>query len=52
MAARAQVEAWLARLADERRASPHTLAGYRRDLDKLLRFMDAQGLTGFAALDA
>jgi len=52
MAARAQVEAWLARLADERQASPHTLAGYRRDLDKLLRFMDAQGLTGFAALDA
>ncbi len=51
-AARTQVEAWLVRLADERQASPHTLAGYRRDLDKLLRFMDAQQLAGFDGLDA
>ncbi|OZB59984.1 MAG: tyrosine recombinase XerC [Lysobacterales bacterium 14-68-21] len=51
-AARAQVEAWLVRLADERQASPHTLAGYRRDLDKLLRFMEAQQLADFAGLDA
>jgi integrase/recombinase XerC len=50
-AAREQVQAWLARLADERQASPHTLAGYRRDLDKLLRFMDAQDIADFAALD-
>jgi integrase/recombinase XerC len=50
-AAREQVQAWLARLADERHASPHTLAGYRRDLDKLLRFMDAQGIHNFTALD-
>ena len=50
-AAHEQVQAWLSRLADERHASPHTLSGYRRDLDKLLRFMDAQGIADFAALD-
>jgi integrase/recombinase XerC len=47
-----QVERWLARLADERRASPHTVAGYRRDLAKLLRFMQEQQLDAFDALDA
>jgi len=51
VAAQAQLDAWLARLGSERQASPHTLAGYRRDLAKLLRFMDAQGLADFAALD-
>lgn len=49
--AQAQLDAWLARLGSERQASPHTLAGYRRDLAKLLRFMDAQGIASFAALD-
>jgi integrase/recombinase XerC len=48
---RAQVEAWLARLAGERQASPHTVAGYRRDLDKLLGWMEAQGVAAFDALD-
>ncbi|MGN6383621.1 MAG: tyrosine recombinase XerC [Dyella sp.] len=52
VAAQAQLDAWLARLGSERQASPHTLAGYRRDLAKLLRFMDAQGLADFAALDS
>ncbi len=47
-----QVEQWLARLAGERHASPHTLAGYRRDLAKLLRFMQQQQLAAFDALDA
>ena len=47
-----QVEHWLTRLAGERHASPHTVAGYRRDLAKLLRFMQAQQLTSFDALDA
>ncbi|WP_049621318.1 tyrosine recombinase XerC [Frateuria defendens] len=51
MPPRAQVDAWLGRLAAERQASPHTVAGYRRDLDKLLRWMEAQGLAGFDALD-
>ena len=37
MSPAAQVEQWLGRLADERHASPHTLAAYRRDLAKLLR---------------
>ncbi|OOG49854.1 tyrosine recombinase XerC [Rhodanobacter sp. C01] len=47
-----QVEHWLSRLTGERHASPHTVAGYRRDLAKLLRFMQAQQLTSFDALDA
>jgi integrase/recombinase XerC len=47
-----QVDAWLARLAGERQASPHTLSGYRRDLQKLLHWMDAQKLSEFGALDA
>jgi len=50
-AAQAQLDAWLARLGSERQASPHTLAGYRRDLAKLLRYMQAQQLAGFDALD-
>lgn len=47
---RAQVEVWLGRLAGERQASVHTTAAYRRDLDKLLDWMDAQGIGDFAAL--
>jgi integrase/recombinase XerC len=47
-----EVDSWLARLADERQASPHTVAGYRRDLAKLLRYMQTQQLTSFDALDA
>ena len=46
-----QVDFWLGRLADERHASPHTVSGYRRDLAKLLRFMQAQELSSFDALD-
>ena len=46
------VDRWLDRLAGERQASPHTVAGYRRDLAKLLRFMQEQQLTSFDALDA
>jgi integrase/recombinase XerC len=52
MAPEAQVERWLVRLADERHASPHTVAGYRRDLAKLLHYMQAHGLHSFDALDA
>ena len=47
-----QIDRWLARLTDERHASPHTVAGYRRDLAKLLRFMQGQQLASFDALDA
>ena len=46
-----QVEHWLARLAGERQASPHTVAGYRRDLAKLLRFMQVRQIASFDALD-
>lgn len=47
-----QVDAWLGRLAEERQASPHTVSGYRRDLAKLLRFMQENQLASFGALDA
>ena len=52
MEPRSQVQAWLARLAGERKASVHTVDGYRRDLDKLLRWMEAQRLDDFSRLDA
>ena len=51
MTPHAQVDAWLTRLAVERRASPHTVAAYRRDLAKLLAWMEAQSILDFAALD-
>ncbi|MHA6205720.1 tyrosine recombinase XerC [Dyella soli] len=51
MSAQAQVDAWLTRLAGERKASAHTVDSYRRDLAKLLRWMDAQGIGGFEALE-
>jgi len=50
MPAQPQVEAWLARLGSERKASPHTIEGYRRDLDKLLRYMQKLQLTAFEQL--
>ncbi|WP_130620799.1 tyrosine recombinase XerC [Dyella amyloliquefaciens] len=46
-----QVDAWLARLANERKASVHTVEGYRRDLSKLLRWMETQGVTRFDDLE-
>lgn len=45
----ASVHAYLNHLAAERRLSPHTLAAYRRDLDKLVRHA---GTTPLEALDA
>jgi integrase/recombinase XerC len=50
MDAQPQVEAWLARLGSERKASPHTIEGYRRDLDKLLRYMQKLQITAFERL--
>jgi integrase/recombinase XerC len=47
---REAVEAFLRHFAAERAPSAHTLAAYRRDLDKLLRFMEADGLGSFDAL--
>ncbi len=51
MSAREQVDAWLARLVGERQASAHTVDAYRRDLAKLLRWMEAQGIDAFDALE-
>jgi integrase/recombinase XerC len=50
---------WLVWLAAERRASPHTLAAYRRDLEDFLRFLsdhlgetpDLKALEGLATRD-
>src|SRR3569623_1943182 len=39
-------------LAVERRLSPHTLSNYRRDLDDALRFLHAQGVASWHAVDA
>lgn len=52
MDAQAQVDAWLARLAGERKASPHTIDGYRRDLAKLMAYMQRQQIASFDTLDA
>ena len=41
------VEAFLRHFAAERAPSAHTLSAYRRDLGKLLEFMDAEGLASF-----
>ncbi|HUH55299.1 MAG TPA: site-specific integrase, partial [Rhodanobacter sp.] len=51
MSPASQVDAWLQRLASERQASVHTVDAYRRDLAKLLRFMESQGVATFDALD-
>lgn len=52
----ASEQAWLARFLDylhsERRLSPRTLDAYRRDLDTLCAFCDAQGVTRWTDLDA
>lgn len=36
---RSAIDDWMRRLGDERRASPHTLAAYSRDLAKFLAFL-------------
>lgn len=50
MSPREAVEAFLRHFAAERAPSAHTLAAYRRDLEKLLVFMEAEGLGSFDAL--
>jgi integrase/recombinase XerC len=46
----ADVEAYLGRLAVERRLSPHTLSAYRRDLDALLGWCALQGIDDWRRL--
>ena len=50
---RAAIGLWLAWLAGERRASPHTVAAYGRDLDFFLDFLKDHlgGLPSLAAID-
>lgn len=50
MTPREAVEAFLRHFSAERAPSVHTMAAYRRDLEKLLRFMEAEGLANFDAL--
>jgi len=49
MTPQAAVDAWLGELAQQRRLSPHTVAGYRRDLAALLELAAAAG--GLAPAD-
>nr|WP_221195441.1 tyrosine recombinase XerC [Luteibacter sp. Sphag1AF] len=44
------MEAFLRHYAAERAPSAHTLSAYRRDLEKLVRFMEAEGLASFDGL--
>jgi len=44
MDARSSVTLWLDELAQQRRQSPHTVAAYRRDLEKLLELAGGQPL--------
>ncbi|HYQ39710.1 MAG TPA: tyrosine recombinase XerC [Pseudomonas sp.] len=48
----AELDAYLEHLRRERQLSPHSLAGYRRDLDKLLALAGEAGLTAWSQLDA
>ena len=48
----ADLESFLARMRDQRRASAHTLAAYRRECAELLAEMQAVGLQSWAELDA
>ena len=47
----AELDAYLEHLRRERQLSPHSLAGYRRDLDKLLALGHAAGLERWEQLD-
>ncbi|UPG90163.1 tyrosine recombinase XerC [Luteibacter aegosomaticola] len=50
MSPREAVEAFLRHFSAERAPSAHTLAAYRRDLEKLLVFMEAEGMGSFDEL--
>lgn len=46
-----QLDAYLEHLRRERQVSPHTLDGYRRDLNKLQAFCEAEQLSAWDQLD-
>lgn len=46
------IDQYLEHLRSERQASPHTLAAYRRDLDKLMRHAREHGLQAWHELDS
>jgi len=45
-----QLEAYCAHLRNERQVSPYTQQAYRRDLEKVLEYCGAQGITNWGAL--
>jgi integrase/recombinase XerC len=49
---RRELEAFLQRLATERRLSPHTVSAYAHDLGALLEFCEREGIASFRALDS
>ena len=49
--AAAWIGRYLAHLRTERRLSPHTEAAYRRDLDSLIAYCEAEKITGWKQLD-
>jgi integrase/recombinase XerC len=46
------LQRFFAKLRDERQLSPHTLNSYRRDLQQLVGFCDAQQLSDWSQLDS
>jgi integrase/recombinase XerC len=46
-----ELAAFLGRLKNERRLSPHTVSAYQRDLNALLGFCEREGVESLAALD-
>lgn len=46
------VDQFLRQLAVEQQSSPHTVAAYRRDLDKLIGFVDDQAVTHCRSLES
>ncbi|MDG9759176.1 tyrosine recombinase XerC [Pseudomonas sediminis] len=51
MTLEAHLDAYIEHLRRERQVSAHTLDGYRRDLNKVRTFCEAEGLSDWAGLD-
>jgi len=47
-----QIEHYLIRLRDERRLSTHTLTNYRRDLERFVAMLEAQGIGAWSQVKA